>query len=462
MRDILVLIKGELAQNFLKRLCGSYDDTLLVVAPKEAWCEGEHALFYDFDPSSALKMRALCEGKDLLQAFIFLDNEEESLECYKILRELKPNLRIVMVGEESVIDPLCEQISIGKTLGTRLLGYVPYSPRHAQFIGLGKGEIMEVKVGSGSSFAYRHISSISQKRFKIALVYREDKPLLAKPGLIIKPNDSLLLVGEPLVLKTVYFEIKAMQGRFPSPYGENILVQVDMGIQSEEEVRRLIDCAILTHTKLNSKILHIYVLNAKLDEHYQRLRSLNVSSIRVKFDFLRPNAQVDEKLIRSLNIGLLIVANSQFEKLKSKLFALKLPVLKTGDASFASLSLGLMMSSSSDEVEELSSTCFDVNKQFGLDLELYYYAPDESNAYKFEHFEHIKSLAKLHSESIKINDLKDINPLAFLNEQKNMLHFLPFDKRILGSNFKKFLSTDFNKLYYKMKEKYQLFIPGDL
>ena len=67
-------------------------------------------------------------------------------------------------------------------LTARLMDFLPDIPVVADNLGLGKGEIMEVKVPVGSSFMYRHISSITQKKWRIAMIYRGSNFMIAKPS----------------------------------------------------------------------------------------------------------------------------------------------------------------------------------------------------------------------------------------------------------------------------------------
>ena len=99
-------------------------------------------------------------------------------------------------------------VDIRDIAASRLMDYLPDLPVLADNIGLSEGEIMEVKVPIGSSYMYRHISSVAQKKWRIALIYRGSEIILPKPNIMIQPSDILLIVGDPNVLQNVYRSIK--------------------------------------------------------------------------------------------------------------------------------------------------------------------------------------------------------------------------------------------------------------
>ncbi|MFX4253416.1 potassium transporter TrkA, partial [Aliarcobacter butzleri] len=66
---------------------------------------------------------------------------------------------------------------------------LPNIPVLAQKIGLKQGEIMEIRVPFGSSYAYRSIGTIEQKQWRIFGLYRNQKMIEINPTLVLKPND---------------------------------------------------------------------------------------------------------------------------------------------------------------------------------------------------------------------------------------------------------------------------------
>ncbi|WXG60333.1 TrkA C-terminal domain-containing protein [Campylobacter concisus] len=165
-------------------------------------------------------------------------------------------------------------VDIRDIAASRLMDYLPDMPVYADNIGFSEGEIMEVKVPIGSSYMYRHVSSIAQKRWRIALIYRGAEIILPKPNTMIQPSDILLIVGDPNVLQNVYRSIKRESGQFPSPFGSNIYTLIDMRSMSKERVSKLIKDSLYVHSKLNNKRLIFRVINPTLGENLETLKAI--------------------------------------------------------------------------------------------------------------------------------------------------------------------------------------------
>ena len=95
---------------------------------------------------------------------------------------------------------------------------------------------MEVHVPFGSSYAYRHIGSILQNQWKIAALYRDEKQILPTNDTMIRPNDTLLILGKPIVLNGIYKTINKRIGLFPEPFGKNIYLILDLRHDQKDAV----------------------------------------------------------------------------------------------------------------------------------------------------------------------------------------------------------------------------------
>lgn len=467
MSKILVLVDGIFAKEFIQNLYNNkaFKETLDIVYYDDNSIDlnlkNDQFIYHKFDPTSLVKLESLFKEK-YHQAIVYMQNKEDILACYENLRKIDTRLNVVLMDfwGLKIDDSFCEVINIYNTLNTRLTGCLDNMPSMAQFIGLGKGEIMEVKIPAGSSFAYRHISSISQKRFRIVMVYRNNDYILARPGLILMPNDTILIVGDPKALQSVFSNVKTSLGRFPSPFGDNILCIIDMKKMSEFAIEKLIFASLLFHIRINSKKLYFKVINPTLTPIYYKLSSLNKNSIEVNFDYDNTNVKNIKTYVENTNIGLIVVENYLFEKEKKFFFNLKIPVLKAGLGDFADLKSSVVLSSNFEDVEGIASIMLDLNKQIQLSLSLHYYAIKLNKMELFEYTQYFESLSKLHDEKLLQIEEKEHNPISKFSYRQNVLHFVPFNEKILGNNFNKFFKTDLNTLYYKMNKNYQLFIPS--
>lgn len=57
---------------------------------------------------------------------------------------------------------------------------------------------------------------------------------------MILPNDRILAVGNPEILRQIFKSIKQNLGQFPAPFGSNILTCIDMVNMSKSEIELLL------------------------------------------------------------------------------------------------------------------------------------------------------------------------------------------------------------------------------
>jgi hypothetical protein len=128
---------------------------------------------------------------------------------------------------------------------------VPIVPNN---IGLGQGEVMEVHVPFGSSYAFRHVGSIVQQKWKIVALYRDGKQILPTSATMIRPNDTLLVVGRPTVLDGIYKLINKRKGLFPEPFGKNIYLLLDLRYDKKKAIEYLKEAIGLTKILKNKEL----------------------------------------------------------------------------------------------------------------------------------------------------------------------------------------------------------------
>ncbi len=464
MNQILLILDGILAKYFLERLClqKTSDYHFDVVYYNEdsidLKLENEYINFIKFDPSSASKLKDLFLKNSYTQAFIHMKDEFDAKAVYDNIREIDEDLNIVMVDfwGLSINDSLCELVDVRSSLSEYLLAFLPDVPNFAQNIGLSNGEIMEVKIPAYSIFAYRHISSISQKRWRIALIYRNKKIIMPNPSAMIMPNDNVLIVGEPSILLNVYHKIKGARGQFPAPFGNNLYLFLDMKRSSEKELYKAYKTANILHSNTKSKRLFLHCINVRLCSFYEDLKGDKKASVSLHFDYENTKIKNVKDMLINDDVGLIIVDNATFNKRKKEFYALKIPILKLGSVDFEDLEDALILSSNEDELENQTGLMIDLSKQLKLNSWLYYYEPDNDSK---KLAEHLQSLSALYKNELKIINNNNKNPILELEHKKASLQFIYFKKELMSLNVRNLLSTNLNSLYYKMKKNYQVFIP---
>lgn len=75
--------------------------------------------------------------------------------------------------------------------------------------------------------------------------------------------------------------------------------------------------------------------------------------------------------------------------------------------------------------------------------------------------EHYNSLSTIFSKSIKVYKETE-NPIKTLREQENFVQILPFTHKLTTRRIYSLFSTDSERLYYKLDDYHQIFIPVQL
>lgn len=471
MKNILVIADGIVAKFFLQRVFElkgvnlhfviiTYNQNTLPKKPKSG-----NFTFLNFDPTSneKLKNALLRLGLDFSHCMIDMRRKIDMVGAYNNIRSISPRMEIYIIdfwGFEYGKDEHLTLIDPRKILASRFIDYLPEIPVVADNIGFGEGEIMSVRVPAGSSFAYRRINSIQQKGWKICMIYRGQSYFVTNHASIILPNDTLLIAGNPKLLQQVFKSIKQNLGQFPAPFGSNILVCIDMKNMTKFEIDALLKDSLYLHSNLINKRLYIKVINILPSEILERLKLICDEKIFVKFDYFSTNLRDIRSEIYDFDIGLIVTNAKFFEKYKKSYFRLKIPVLKIGGSGFENLKIGVIFGNS-ENIEPNSSVILDICTQLNLEIELHYFEPQISQI-DANIAEHFRTLSKIFNKNVNIVNDNMQNPISKFANERDLLQFVSFSQKIVKSNFLAIFSKDLDKLYYKFKQNYQLFIPFGL
>ena len=191
MKKILIILDGIVAKKLMQRIIeantgdNSYDVIYMsdVILPVQ---KPSNFTFYKFDPTSKSKLAMVLDKNIHTEVLIALNSKDEMLNVIKNIREHTKNLQMTVLdywGMKSS-DPLVTIYRGIEVLANGMVEKLPNVPVLAQNIGLKQGEIMEIRVPFGSSYAYRYIGSIEQKEWKIFGLYRNQKMITIKPSLV--------------------------------------------------------------------------------------------------------------------------------------------------------------------------------------------------------------------------------------------------------------------------------------
>ncbi|MFA5214731.1 COG3400 family protein [Sulfuricurvum sp.] len=468
MKKILIVSDGAIGRHFIERVIGTYtsENLYYVVETRANKYEGYNPArykFFEFDSTSYYKIANLLK-MDFTQVILAVENQTDLENTIKNIQHTKPNLRIVALDLWNTISANdgVEWINMQELIAANLIDYLPNIPILAQNIGLGSGEIMEVLVPFGSSFVYRHLGSIEQKNWKIAAIYRNRQLIIPSDNKMIQPNDSLVLVGDPTVLRSIYRAIKRELGQFPAPFGSKLYLYIDMAVENTPSIMALVRRSVYIQKKLKKPLI-IKVLHPGDIDVLRMIKASAQGDITIDIEY---DSAVDERIvfddIKKYHVGLVMVSQTTFRRksTRKKLYSANVPVLKLADRSFSALKESVVVLHEDSYIEHISTTIFDVAAQFGFDLELIDYKGEEGE-YRQEIIAHFQNLSTIFSKSIHVS-AEEQNPIRLLREKDNFLQCLPFTSKMFASPWERFLATDTEMLYFKLDAYHQLFIPTQI
>jgi len=175
----------------------------------------------------------------------------------------------------------------------------------AQGVGLGQGEIVEIVLQASSPVVGRRLRALRPTGWAPAALFRDGELLLPTPDLVLRPDDHLLLVGDPERLRVIAEYLRVGRPQFPLPYG-NMLAGPVWGEPSASLLREV------AYFAQALGLDRVTLLSCTDHEPWQRLASeLDLAvPIRWRRSELTPADAVDEAL-KAPSLGCLIVPPSR-------------------------------------------------------------------------------------------------------------------------------------------------------
>jgi hypothetical protein len=417
------------------------------------------------DPTSFSKLRAIMEDIKYSNIFIVMENIDDTRYSLKNIRLVDDKVRVILTNQwdDDEIGRDEENVTIlhnDEILSAHLYDHLPNVPVVAQNVGLGKGEIMEILVPFGSTYAFRHVGSILQRKWKIAAIYRDEKQIIPNNATMIRPNDTLLVLGKPIVLDGVYKTINKRIGLFPEPFGQDLYLIIDFR-HDQENVLLYVKESIYLLDKLEDKSLFIRILYPNNFALIDELKTYERENITISVCY-------DEKDIKSLleydiqehDIGLVINSLKTFEQedLRGLLYNLKKVVYLFGDQLLYNIKECIILMDEKEKMESISSTAFDISESLNLELTLADFDPEgdfESRKMTIEHYETISHIFNM---DIKIEQ-KVANPVRELSVMQDILQIAPFEKDFRTDNIMRFVSTKVQDFLLTTKRHPKLLVP---
>ena len=471
MKNILILADGSIAKHFLewldkKRVAENryfvayyHED----VIPEKL---GKNITLMEADPTSYSKLDKIMEEHKYSLVFVVMQDIEDAKYTLANLRLIDDKARIVLVNQWDG-EPIGEEVENVTVLhsfdlmAAHLYDHLPNVPVVAQNVGLGQGEIMEVHVPFGSTYAFRHVGSILQRKWKIAAIYRADKLILPNNATMIRPNDTLLILGKPIVLNGVYKTINKRIGLFPEPFGRDLLLILDLRFDHDNALLYLKESIYLLE-KLEEKKLYVRILYPNDFKMMEELKSYESEKIIISACYEDQDLRtLIEYEIQQYDIGLILnsIERFQSENLQETLYALKKVVYLFGDDLLYNVKEGVvLMQKENEKMESISSTAFDISESLELKLSLCDFDPEGDFESKKMIIEHYETLTHIFGMDIQIEQ-KVANPVRELGKMTDILQIVPFEKEFNRFKVLKLLSTRVQDFLLTTQKHPKLLVP---
>jgi hypothetical protein len=451
MQNILILADSLPAEEFIKRIGQKRvgENHYCVVMP-HAREENErplpHLEMRFFDPTSTIKLRTLMQTHDFSVVFILLEHDEEGQACLEIVRSVDPGKQVVLLNHGSDVSTITERathiVDTPSIIASRLYDQLPNVPLIAQNVGLSQGEIMEVLVPYGSSFAYRHVGSIAQVKWRIAALYREGKQILPTHATMIRPQDTLLILGKPQVLNNIYRRISKKEGRFPEPFGRYLYLILDLQTEAQNALAYLRESIHLLD-RIEEGKLFVRLLNPGDFTILSAIQAYD--NERISIHVLYGEDTVSEVVlddIMTFDIGMVLMTPRFFshKEIADEMLAQKKLVLLFGDSPLYSVERSVVLASDEEEMESISSTLFYASETLDLKPCLCNYDPEGDFASRQMIVEHYETLARIFQYLVTIEE-KTANPIRTLESMESVLHIVPFTQALQEEDLFKIFST---------------------
>jgi len=469
MKNVLIVADGSVAKHFVdwiskKRVAENNYYVTCYHSEMEPEKIGQNVTVLKIDPTSYARLSVVMREVRFSMVYVVLQNMQDAHYTLENIHMIDNKMRVILLhqwGDKQIKFKLqhVTVIESDKLLAAHLYYHLPNVPVVAQNVGLRQGEIMEIHVPFGSSFAYRHVGSIMQRKWKIVAIYRNKKQIIPTHATMIRPDDTLLVLGKPIVLNGIYKTINKRRGLFPEPFGKNIYLILDLALDKEHAMIYLKESIYLLQ-QLEKKQLYVRILNHCDFELLEQIRAYESENITVMVCYGKEYQHTIEYDMHRYDIGLVMNSTRRFEydKLKTLLYDLRKIVYLFGNEPLYNVKESVVLMGEKEQMESISSSAFEISELLKLKLCLCDFDPEGDFAGKKMIIEHYEILTQIMNAEINIVQ-KIANPVRELEKRQNLLQIAPFEEHLNANTFARYLSTKVQDFLLLTQRHPKLLVP---
>ncbi|MCK5058077.1 MAG: NAD-binding protein [Candidatus Aminicenantes bacterium] len=165
------------------------------------------------------------------------------------------------------------------------------------YLGLGKGELIEVEIKTRSHLVGRKLKHLRPSQWHISAIYRDNKLIMPEGSSSLKIGDRVVLVGNPGVLENVTTTLLKGIPQFPLQYGSDIVFPLHQDFNAN------LDEAILWLDKFKAQRIQFIPFKKKLSHRISEKIKTDVERFRTG----RAIELFKELFMLSLDMGVLII-----------------------------------------------------------------------------------------------------------------------------------------------------------
>lgn len=220
------------------------------------------------DVSSLLVLRRAQAAQVKMAVAVLGDDEAAEIFCTLMHQEFSvPFIYTQVISEEKAeaLKKIGAEVSCrSSVMASVILAQIDSSRKIADNIGLGMGEISEVKILPHSAVIGRSLMQLHPQAYLVGAIYRDGKLVVPHGNTVFEADDRVVLIGDPIVLPRVAAYFRSGFSSFPMPYGSQFMT---LGYEDKPPVEIEAEAAWLAKSVKDEDEVHIKPLAWQVPGH---------------------------------------------------------------------------------------------------------------------------------------------------------------------------------------------------